>query len=114
MAVYSLIQFLYSIKNIMNKFETLINGGKPVLVDFFEEWCGPCKSMAPILKEVKQKVGESAVVIKVDIDKNEDFSNHYNIHSVPTLILFKAGKILWRKSGIAQQDEIYQQLLLHQ
>lgn len=97
----------------MNNFETHINGRKPVLVDFFADWCGPCKMMPPVLKEVKKQVGEQASILKMDVDKNRLYAEKFGIQSIPTLILFKEGKILWRKSGVASAKEILQQLALH-
>jgi thioredoxin 1 len=97
----------------MNKFETLINGEKPVLIDCFAEWCGPCKAMAPILKEVKQQIGDRALILKIDIDKNQHYAQHYSIQAVPTLLLFKNGEIVWRKSGLVAVAEIIQHLSLH-
>ena len=84
----------------MSAFNTLINSPKPVLVDFSAEWCGPCKMMAPILKQVKQEVGEAITIIKVDIDQSPQAAAKYQVTSVPTLILFKQGAILWRQSGV--------------
>jgi thioredoxin 1 len=84
----------------MDKFDELIVSSKPVLVDFFATWCGPCKMMMPILEEVKEKVGDRATIVKVDIDKEEALSDKYGIQVVPTLIIFKEGKELWRKSGV--------------
>jgi thioredoxin 1 len=89
-------------------FYQLINGETPVLVDFSAEWCGPCKMMAPILKEVAQHFGDSVKVIKVDVDKNPLTASYYNIQGVPTLILFKSGMILWRQSGVVPAPYLIQ------
>jgi len=97
----------------MSKFSDLINGNLPVLVDFSAEWCGPCKMMAPILKEVASIVGEKAKIIKVDIDKNPQAATAYQVQSVPTMILFKNGEIKWRQSGVMQATQLSQVLLQH-
>ena len=90
----------------MASFQEVINSGKPVLVDFSAEWCGPCKMMAPILKEAKDKLGDKATIIKVDVDRNREAAEHFQIQGVPTLILFKKGKILWRQSGAMNAQQI--------
>lgn len=90
----------------MNEFEKLIAGDKPVLVDFFATWCGPCKMMAPVLEEVKGKVGDAATIIKVDVDRNNALAMSYGIQSVPTLMLFKQGQLLWRASGVQRADDL--------
>jgi len=90
----------------MSKFSDLINQDKPILIDFFAEWCGPCKTMSPILKAVKDNLGNDISIIKVDVDKNQSLASKYQVRGVPTLMLFKKGKQLWRQSGVLSGKEI--------
>lgn len=90
----------------MERFEDLITSKTPVLVDFFAEWCGPCKIMKPILEELKGIKGESIRIVKIDVDKHQDLANQYRIQSVPTLMIFKNGETLWRQSGVMQTKEL--------
>lgn len=92
----------------MSKFTDLIKGETPVLVDFYATWCGPCKTMAPILEDVKNQLKGKAKVLKIDVDKNPQAAAYYQIRSVPTLILFKKGKQLWKQSGVVQANQIIQ------
>ncbi len=84
----------------MTKFAALLQSTEPVLVDFSAEWCGPCKQLKPILEQVKSNVGAQAKIIKIDVDKNRSLADKFQIRSVPTLILFKGGKVVWRQSGV--------------
>jgi len=86
--------------NQTETFNDLIQGETPVLVDFSAEWCQPCKLMKPILKELHEKMGDEIRIIKVDIDQSPAASSFYNVTSVPTLMLFQKGKILWRQPGV--------------
>lgn len=90
----------------MSKFSDLINSEIPVLVDFYATWCGPCKTMSPILDDVASQVQGKAKVIKVDVDKNQQAASVYQVRGVPTLILFKKGKQVWRQSGVVGANEL--------
>ena len=95
-------------------FSDIINSSKPVLVDFSEEWCGPCKMMVPILKKVKDTMGDQVAIFKVDVDKHKELASHYQISGVPTLLIFKNSNILWRQSGVVpakQLESVIQQFL---
>jgi len=94
----------------MSKFNEIINGDQPVLVDFYADWCGPCKTMAPILEASKQELGGKVRIIKVDVDKNQAVSAKYGIQGIPTLILFQKGGIKWRQSGVVPGHLIKQQV----
>lgn len=94
----------------MANFKEIINGDTAVLVDFFAEWCGPCKMMPPILSEVSKELGSSVKILKVDVDKNPQAARVYAVQGVPTLIIFKQGKQVWRKSGVVQANELIGQL----
>lgn len=92
----------------MDKFRNIINADKPVLVDFFATWCGPCQMLAPILQEVKAAMGDKITIIKVDVDKNRELmmNPEFQVRGVPTLMLFKNGRMLWRQSGVLPKEEI--------
>ncbi|WP_134090961.1 thioredoxin [Olivibacter sp. XZL3] len=92
----------------MATFSEIIKGQTPVLVDFYAEWCGPCKIMAPILDQVKSRLGDDVIILKVDVDKNPQAANSFQVRGVPTLILFKNGEIKWRQSGVVQQNQLEQ------
>jgi thioredoxin 1 len=87
-------------------FNELINSEKPVLIDFYADWCAPCRAMKPVLEDLKSKMGESVDIYKIDVDKNQVLAQQYGVRSIPTLILFKNSDPVWRKSGMASSVEL--------
>lgn len=94
-------------------FNELINQDRPTLVDVYATWCGPCKTMHPVIEQVKQQLGDSAGVIKIDIDQSETFARDYGIQAVPTLMIFKAGELVWRASGVHTAQQLIDLLRSH-
>lgn len=90
----------------MEKFNDIINSNQLTLVDFFATWCGPCKQMHPVLEQLKQELGDSIRIVKLDVDKNETLANAYRIQSVPTLMLFRSGQVVWRQSGALRLNDL--------
>lgn len=90
----------------MNDFNELIKSTKPTLVDFYADWCGPCKVLSPIIEQTKSDLGEEATVLKVNIDNNVDVARQYQIRSIPTLLLFKEGNVVWRQNGVPKKELI--------
>ena len=97
----------------MSKFSEIINQEQPVLVDFFADWCGPCKMLSPILKQVKDKLGDGITILKIDVDKNQALASKYQVRGVPTMLLFKNGKQVWRQSGVLQENDIINVINTH-
>lgn len=90
----------------MEKFNDIINSDNLTLVDFFATWCGPCKQMHPVLEQLKQELGDSIRIVKLDVDKNDALAAAYRIQSVPTLMLFRSGQVLWRQSGAMRLNDL--------
>ena len=94
----------------MSSFQDLIKGEKPILVDFYADWCAPCKAMNPILKSVKSKMGGQIKILKINIDKNQAVANKFNVRGIPTFILFQSNEIKWRKSGLLEENVLLAEL----
>jgi thioredoxin 1 len=97
----------------MSAFQELIHSDNPVLIDFYADWCGPCKAMAPVVKEVAQAVEGQARVVKINVDKNAEAAQAYNISGIPTFMIFKKGKVLWRQSGMVDKTTLLNALKQH-
>jgi len=100
---------IFIIKKFMkNSFNSILNTGTPVLIDFYATWCGPCKTLGPILDSLKKELGSNIKIIKIDVDKNQPLAQKYNVKGVPTLLLFKNGKQAWRQSGVFSKNDLIQ------
>ncbi len=97
-----------------SNFSEIIKDEKPVLVDFYADWCGPCKMLAPILKDAKAELGDAVKIVKIDVDKNQELAAKYQVRGVPTLILFKKGEQLWRQSGVIPKADLVHLIKSHQ
>ena len=97
----------------MEKFQQIVNDYKPVLIDFYADWCGPCKMMPPILSQLKQKMGDALRIIKIDVDKNQKIAAQHQVRGVPTLMLMKSGKVLWKQSGVMEANALHQIIQNH-
>ncbi|MFN3639633.1 MAG: thioredoxin [Flavobacterium sp.] len=95
----------------MSTFQEIISSETPVLVDFFATWCGPCKMLAPVLKEVKDHLGDRVSIIKIDVDKNQVLASQYQVRGVPTMMLFQNGQQLWRQSGVLTKEQIVETII---
>ena len=98
-------------KNKMSNFNQIIKSETPVLVDFYATWCGPCQTLGPILKQVKDSLGDRVSIIKIDVDKNQQIASQYQVRGVPTMILFQNGKQLWRQSGVLSKEDLIKTIL---
>ncbi len=95
-------------------FDKIVSGDTPVLVDFFADWCGPCKTQSSILKDLSGELDGSAKIIKIDVDKNQNIASRFKVRNIPTLILFKNGQEVWKKAGVSSTDELKQVISQHQ
>ena len=93
------------------EFNTLIKSEKPILVDFFATWCGPCQALAPVLKQVKDQLGDQIKIVKIDVDKNQNIASQWQVRGVPTMVLYQNGKQLWRQSGVLSKEQILNVIL---
>ncbi len=100
------VMFPINREKMNSSFQKIIDSDKPVLVDFFATWCGPCQTLGPILKQVKDDLGERVSIIKIDVDKNQQIASAFQVRGVPTMMLYQNGKQLWRQSGVLSKDEI--------
>ena len=98
---------------LSESFEKIIASDKPVLIDFYATWCGPCKMMAPVLDQLKDQLGSKVRVLKIDVDKNQEVAEKFKIRGVPTFILFKSGEILWRQSGVIELNKLRSMIQSH-
>lgn len=94
-----------------DSFKDIINSDKPILIDFFATWCGPCQMLGPVLKQVKDSLGDKVSIIKVDVDKNQELAATQQVRGVPTMMLYQRGQQLWRQSGVLSKEEIIQIIL---
>lgn len=97
----------------METFQQIINGDKPVLIDFYATWCGPCKAMSPVVEAIGKELQGSARVLKIDVDRNQAIATQYGIQAVPTFMIFKQGKVVWRQPGGADKLTIKNELMRH-
>ena len=94
----------------MSTFQDIIKGEKPILVDFFADWCAPCKTMNPILKSIKSKMGDEIKILKINVDKNQAVADKFNVRGIPTFIIFKQNELKWSQSGIIEENKLIEEL----
>lgn len=91
-----------------SSFQKIIDGESPVLVDFYADWCGPCRMMPPVLKELKERMGDQIRIFKVNVDEHNDIAAHFEVSSIPTMMIFKKGELLWREPGVKNANQLQQ------